>query len=97
MMLFYGLPCKLIYRVYIKFRADGVGRADARDRFEWADALVGHAHPGEDARPRFRAIGFRDGDLVTLIFSLLGTEAVSAISLRPAARAERTLFDHDRS
>jgi uncharacterized DUF497 family protein len=34
-----------------------------------------------------------DRDLVTLVFSLLGTEAVSVISLRPASRAERKLHD----
>jgi uncharacterized DUF497 family protein len=31
-------------------------------------------------------------DLVTLVFSPLGAEAISVISLRPASKAERKLY-----
>lgn len=70
----------------------GLDFADARDRFQWVTALVGDAKPGVDGRTRFKAIGLLDGDLVVLIFALLGTQAISAISLRPASRTERKLY-----
>lgn len=69
--------------------------ADARDRFEWDSAVVGNTYPAKDGRARFLAIGFLDGDLVTLIFSALGTEAISAISLRPASKRERRRYDDE--
>ena len=65
---------------------------DACDRFEWRTAIVVRSHPGADGRERFAAIGLLDGQIVTLVFSLLGTEAVSAISLRPASRKERARY-----
>jgi uncharacterized DUF497 family protein len=37
------------------------------------------------------ANGFPDEDLVAVVFSRLGEEAVSLISLRPASRKERRL------
>ena len=71
----------------------GLDFADARDRFEWETASVGLAKTsGSDRRLRFQAIGLLDGNCVTLIFSLLGTEAISAISLRPASGTERKLY-----
>ncbi|MDV2988170.1 UNVERIFIED_CONTAM: BrnT family toxin [Methylobacteriaceae bacterium AG10] len=73
---------------------DGHGRdfADARDRFEWGSAMVVPSHPGKDGNPRFLAIGVLDGDLVALVFAPLGTEAVSAISLRTASNRERRAY-----
>jgi hypothetical protein len=53
---------------------------------------VSESHPGQDGRARFAAIGLLDGDLVTLVFAPLGTEAVSAISLRKASRKERNRY-----
>ena len=67
--------------------------ADARDRFQWNTALVEHSHPGAGGRERFVAVGWLDSRLVTLVFSLLGTEAVSVISLRPASRKEIVRYD----
>jgi uncharacterized DUF497 family protein len=66
--------------------------ADARDRFEWETAVITPSHPADDGRARFKAIGVLDGRLVGLVFSALGTEAVSAISLRPANRSERKRY-----
>ena len=71
----------------------GLDFLDARERFEWATAIIVPTHPGRDGRPRLVAIGWLDDHLRTLVFSLLGTEAVSAISLRPASRKERKLYD----
>ncbi len=67
--------------------------ADARDRFEWETAIVSTTRPSATGRARYTAIGMLDGRLVTLVFSLLGTEAVSAISLRPASRKERIRYE----
>lgn len=73
-------------------RDHGLDFADARERFEWATALILPSYPGPDGRPRFVAVGRLDGQLVTLVFSLLGTEAVSAISLRTASNRERKRY-----
>jgi uncharacterized DUF497 family protein len=70
----------------------GFDLADA-ELFDWETAVVVSGHAGKGGRPRFRAIGWLGPELVTLVFSPLGAEAVSAISLRPASRAERKLHD----
>ena len=70
----------------------GLDLADA-ESFDWETAIVVPGHAGKDGRPRFRAIGWLGRELVTLVFSPLGTEAVSVMSLRPASRAERKLHD----
>ncbi|MGX7706083.1 BrnT family toxin [Methylobacterium sp. Gmos1] len=67
--------------------------ADARDRFEWAGALVEAGKPAPDGRPRFLAVGFLDGQLVSLVFAPVGSEAIAAISLRRASRSERSRYD----
>lgn len=66
---------------------------DARDRFAWDSALVVPTYPGPDGRARFIAIGWLDGHLRARVFAPLCTQAVSAISLRPASRRERSLYD----
>jgi uncharacterized protein len=70
----------------------GLDLADVEDRFDWETALIGPARPSQ-GRARFVAVGFLAGDLVTLIFSPLGTEAIAPISLRPASRKERRRYD----
>lgn len=71
----------------------GLDFADARDRFEWETAKIFPTYPSRTGRARFLAVGLLDGALVTLVFSPLGTEAVSAISLRIASRKERSAYD----
>ena len=51
------------------------------------DAIVRPAKQG-----RLQAIGEIDGKAVSLIFSLLGTEAISLISLRAASERGRALL-----
>lgn len=68
----------------------GLDLADA-ESFEWETAIVVPGHAGKDGRPRFRSIGILGNELVTLVFSPLGAEAISVISMRPASRAERKL------
>ena len=72
----------------------GLDLADA-ESFDWDQAIVTPGHPAQDGRPRFRAIGWLGDELVTVVFALLGTEAVSVISMRPASRKERTLHDEE--
>ncbi len=55
--------------------------------------MVLATHPSRHGGERRVAIGFLDGELVTLVFAPLGTEAVSAISLRPASNKERKRYD----
>jgi uncharacterized protein len=68
----------------------GLDLADT-ESFDWETALVVPGHADKNSRPRFRAIGRLGDELVTLVFSPLGAEAISVISLRPASRAERKL------
>lgn len=60
----------------------------------WSSAMLVEARPGEDGRPRWKAVGLLDEvPVAVLIYSPLGTEAISAISLRPASRKERKAYD----
>jgi len=68
----------------------GLDLADA-ETFDWDAAIVIPGHTSKDGRSRYRAIGWLGRDLVALVFSPLGSEAVSVISLRRASRAERNL------
>jgi uncharacterized DUF497 family protein len=70
----------------------GLDLADA-ESFDWETAIVVPGHRGKGTRPRFRAVGRLGNELVTLVFSPLGAEAISVVSLRPASRAERKLHD----
>ena len=57
--------------------------------FEWDSAILRPAHSSSQGGRRFKAIGFLEDDLVTAVFSGLGSEALSLISLRRASRSER--------
>ena len=70
----------------------GLNLADA-ELFEWETAFIVRGHRSATGKPRFRAVGRLRNDVVALVFSPLGTEALSVISLRRASRAERRLYD----
>lgn len=72
----------------------GLDFADARDRFLFEDSVVVPSYPGPDGRARFPAIGVLDGLLVTAVIAPLGSEAPSLVSLRPASRAERRIYEN---
>lgn len=56
---------------------------------DWENAIVEDGRPDADGRRRLKAIGyFRDGT-VAVVFALLGSEAISIISFRPASDKER--------
>ena len=71
----------------------GLDFADARDRFDLADALVAPTYVGKDGRSRFLALGFFEGRLHALVFAPLGHEAIAFISFRPASTKERRVYD----
>jgi uncharacterized DUF497 family protein len=58
------------------------------DDFDWAAAFIAPSYGG-----RFKAIGlFRDQTIV-VVYSYLGTEAISIIGMRPASTRERRLYE----
>lgn len=71
----------------------GLDFADARDRLRFEDSVVVPSHPASDGRPRFVAIGLLDDRLVAAVIAPLGSEALSLISLRPASRRERRIYE----
>jgi uncharacterized DUF497 family protein len=73
----------------------GLDFADAEALFDFDEAVITPTYPGSDGRARFKAIGYLGRRLVVLVFSTLGTEAVSLISLRPSSRRERKLYEED--
>ncbi|MBN9525740.1 MAG: BrnT family toxin [Alphaproteobacteria bacterium] len=70
----------------------GIDLAHA-ERFGWEDALIAPTHQGNSDRPRFKAIGLLGDRVIVVVFSPLGTEAISVISMRPANRKEREGYD----
>lgn len=70
----------------------GLDFETARDHFAFDEAKILPTYPGADGRVRFVAVGDMDGDLVAIVFSPLGTEAISLISLRRASRKERKAY-----
>jgi uncharacterized DUF497 family protein len=72
--------------------AHGLDFADA-ERFPWDDATVREVRPSRHGNRRFQAIAPLDGGFVSIVFSRLGTEGVSVISMRPASDKERKLRD----
>lgn len=68
----------------------GMDFADLNDRF-FDTALVLQA-----ARNRYRAIGVNIRGVISVIFAIYGNEAVSIISMRPASKKERELYEANR-
>jgi len=65
---------------------------DISESFEFSSALIESTYPSSGGQPRFKAIGPLGDDLVAVVYSLLGTEAISIISARPASRKERRRY-----
>ena len=71
----------------------GLDFADARDRFIFEEAVIVPSYDGSDGRARYVAPNLLDGRLVAAVFAPLGTEALALISLRPANRRERRIYE----
>ncbi len=54
----------------------------------FANALVLSAKSG-----RYRAIGVDANGVISVVFAVLGLEGISVISMRPASKKERKLFN----
>ncbi len=66
----------------------GLDFADVSE-LDWGNAVVEDGRPDADGRRRLKAIGyFRDGT-AAVVFAILGSEAISIISFRPASDKER--------
>lgn len=66
----------------------GLDFADVSE-LDWGNAVVEDGKPDADGRRRLKAIGyFRDGT-AAVVFAILGSEAISIISFRPASEKER--------
>jgi uncharacterized DUF497 family protein len=59
---------------------------------DWDHALVRETYPGRRGEARFKAIVRIRNRLIVVIFSPLGTEALSVISMRPANAKEKRLY-----
>jgi uncharacterized protein len=70
----------------------GLDFLDLQDHFEFDLAMIRPARPSQ-GRPRWRAVGMLKGGMVSVIFSLLGGEAIAVISLRPAHKKERADYE----
>ncbi len=58
----------------------------------FSDALIIEAK-----QRRLKAIGILSEDIIAVIFVTLGVEGISLISLRPASRKERSLYEQQNS
>ena len=56
---------------------------------DWTGAVILPGYPGKRGEERFKAILPHRDDLVVVVFSRLGREAISVISMRRANRKER--------
>jgi len=68
----------------------GMDFADINEKF-FDTALVLSAF-----KRRYRAIGVNIRGVISVIFAVYGTEAVSIISMRPANKRERELYEANR-
>jgi uncharacterized DUF497 family protein len=65
----------------------GMDFADLDEKF-FDTALVLNAHG-----KRYRAIGVNIRGVISVVFAVYGTEAVSIVSMRPASKRERELYE----
>jgi uncharacterized DUF497 family protein len=63
----------------------GLDFADIEGGFDFAGATITRSSDG-----RFKAVGTLNDSAVVVIFAMLGTEAISIVSLRPASKRERS-------
>lgn len=56
--------------------------------FNFDEAIVRPARPSRDGHARWKVTGLLNGRPVSVILSVLGSEALAIISLRPAGKRE---------
>lgn len=57
--------------------------------FDWKGARITESRPSPHGGTRMKTVGKFEGRMAVVVFSLLGTEAVSIISFRRASLRER--------
>jgi hypothetical protein len=72
------------------FDKHGMDFADLNEKF-FDTALVLNAYG-----KRYRAIGVNIRGVISVIFAVYGVEAVSIVSMRPASKRERELYEANR-
>lgn len=70
----------------------GLDFADAH-LFEWEGAHISQTYASRTGRRRLQATGLFFGQVITIVFSPLGTEAYSIVSMRHASRKERRRYE----
>jgi uncharacterized DUF497 family protein len=70
----------------------GLDFAVVAENFDFLNALIEPSYPSQSGRARFTAIGPLEDDLITIVFSMLGTEAIAIISMRRSSRKERKRY-----
>jgi uncharacterized DUF497 family protein len=60
--------------------------------FDWRSAKIYQAKPDATGGLRLKAVGHFEHKICVVIFSLMGTEAMSVISFRSASAKERISF-----
>lgn len=58
------------------------------DAFEWSEAMIAPSHSR-----RFKAIGRYRSRVVVVVFSMLGSEAISIVGMRRGSEKERRLYE----
>jgi uncharacterized DUF497 family protein len=76
------------YKQRLNLKSHHLDFADHED-FDWENAVILPAKPGKRGEPRFRAVGLWRDHLITIVFSPLGSEAISLVSMRRSSRSER--------
>jgi uncharacterized protein len=73
----------------------GLDFADLQGEFEFTAAVMTATYRASSGQLRLKAVGLFRDQVVTVVFSPLGTEAISIISFRPASQKERRAYDEN--
>jgi uncharacterized protein len=60
---------------------------------DWGGAVMEPAKTDRFGRLRYKAISVFSGSIASIIFSTLGSEAISIVSFRPVSADERKTFN----
>ena len=71
--------------------------ADLEKEFDFTASMIVTAYASRFGTGRLKAVGVFRGTIVTVVFSDLGSEAVSIISFRPSSGKERRAYAQSHS
>jgi uncharacterized DUF497 family protein len=61
--------------------------------FDWDRAVILAGKADRFGKQRLKAVGYYEGRIAVVIFAMLGSEAVSIISFRPAKAKEKKVLE----